>query len=405
MRLKQFLLTERRSKEISRDEAVDILFDKCGNAVKDFKNGYKLYRGLYKPAGNYISIDPKSGKPRKSAYAKFNYYTLFIDNLPSWRQYPKRSQSIICTTAHYKAVDYTFNNMPYAVFPYDGAKLAVAPDNDIFESFKIFYDNTYNLIFSTGDDFNKFLNTFLFNTTNVSDASSDWNKLKKTMKSLDKKWDTDTQKYFKLIGNDITGKSIKKFFKDNYKGDLLKMFDTLLSPKYNDFRLTKKISQIPDNREVWTDNKCIMIHPNVIDEVIDTSLEYEETYAPMDFIPKLMIKDIGIDDKIIRTSFMDWLDKYIDNGKKLPDTVDVKLTYVKDYKYIISNNFENALAIIRACFKRQKWVKANVLEYTSDIVYDRWEIQPNKKYFGLEDFSDEEGLKYTLEDLNEKNLL
>jgi hypothetical protein len=102
---------------------------------------------------------------------------------------------------------------------------------------------------------------------------------------------------------------------------------------------------------------------------------------------------------------MNWLYKYIDNNKKLPDTVDVNRTFNDDNKYIIDDNYENALAIIRACFKRQKWVQANVIGYESGFVYDEWKIQPNKKCFGLEEFSDEESLEYDLEELKKKRLL
>jgi hypothetical protein len=411
MRLKQYLITERRSKELSKNEAVDILFDNCQNAVKDYENGYKLYRGLYKPAGNYALVDPKSGKPRKSAYATYNYYTLFIDNLPSWRQYPKRSESLICTTSYTKAVQYTYDNNPYIVFPYDNAKLAVAPTDDIFTSFKIYHDNTYNLIFGTGREFNEFLEWFFDKITGIDDASSNWNRLKKAMNIFDKEWKTgeakeDIENTYNSTYTRHLYESIVSFFEDNYKGNMLKMFDKLLNPDYNGFRLTKKISQIPDDREVWTDSKCLMIRSDEVEDFLDSDAsEVDETYASMDFIPKLPIKDIGIEDDIIRTSYQHWLYKYIDNNKKLPDTVDVKRTFDDDNKYIIDNNYENALAIIRACFKRQKWVQANVTGYESGLVHDEWKIQPNKKFFGLEEFADEESLEYDLEELKKKKLL
>jgi hypothetical protein len=284
--------------------------------------------------------------------------------------------------------------------------LAVAPTYDIFTSFKIYHDNKYNLIFGTGDDFNQFLEKFFNETIDMNDVSSNWNKLKKSMSLFDKEWDTNVKEYLNNLNNNLENKSIKRFIEDNYKGNMLKMFDKLLSPKYNGFRLTKKISQIPDEREVWTDSKCLVIRSNIIEDIIDSDAsEVDETYASMDFIPKLPIKDIGIEDDIIRTAYMHWLYKYIDNNKKLPDTVNVKRTFDDDNKYIIDNNYENALAIIRSCFKRQKWVQAKVTGFESGLVHDEWKIQPNKKFFGLEEFSDEESLEYDLEELKEKRLL
>jgi len=142
MRLKQFIIQEGRSKEIHLDKAIDTIHKKCRQAMNMYRKGYGIYRGIEfygsSKSPRFLEIDPKKGEPRKSANT-FNYYTLLNDNSPKWVSYPKRSQSIICSTLEGGAQGY---GTMYYVFPYDNTKIGVCPEDDYWHSFQkvIFYE-------------------------------------------------------------------------------------------------------------------------------------------------------------------------------------------------------------------------------------------------------------------------
>ncbi len=78
----------------------------------------------------YKIIDPKQST--RISRNTSNYYTWIIDNSPRWKQFPKRSNSLICTGDYWKARNY---GRTYMVMPIDGAKFGVCPDSDIWSSF------------------------------------------------------------------------------------------------------------------------------------------------------------------------------------------------------------------------------------------------------------------------------
>ena len=67
--------------------------------------------------------------PRKSANTS-NYYTvLFSDILPSWKKFPRRDESWICTTSFNEAVGY---GKVYGVFPLGDPLLGICPKQDMW---------------------------------------------------------------------------------------------------------------------------------------------------------------------------------------------------------------------------------------------------------------------------------
>jgi len=94
---------------------------------------------------SYTILNPKIEK-RKSRNTA-NFYTLMMENLSQWRKFPKRSNSLICTTDYYKARMY---GTAYRVIPIDlNAKFGVCPEEDIWESFErkeLFIGDVWKLI-------------------------------------------------------------------------------------------------------------------------------------------------------------------------------------------------------------------------------------------------------------------
>ena len=123
MRLVEYMF-EKRGNDITREQAIELV----SNEHKDaFNAQVAIYRGVH-GYGDYAFIDPsKSNRPRVSANTG-NHYTLIMDNSSSWKSYPKRSKSLICSTDEGYAIDF---GKTYRVYPINGGKIGVCPYRDI----------------------------------------------------------------------------------------------------------------------------------------------------------------------------------------------------------------------------------------------------------------------------------
>jgi hypothetical protein len=253
MRLKTFLLQEGRSKEISEEEAINLIKKNCQQALK----GTPIYRGIRRSSTvNYMFIDPKSGKPRVSANTR-NYYTLINDNSPYWKQYPKRSRSIICTTDSMSASRYGWVKR---VFPYDGAKIGVCPERDYWLSFQKILGEYITL-----DEFNNILYKLINTKANIYGFNdSSYKNIVESFKTFDM-FMKDSPKLLESIKNEYP------MFKDYdpEKITFLEYVQKLLSPKPNGFKLKKSGDKLPREREVWTDSKSVLVADVAIEDILD----------------------------------------------------------------------------------------------------------------------------------------
>jgi len=233
MRLESYLLTEGRTKSISRDVALDLVRKNCKQMIKTkFKT--EFYRGI-DGAIDFGVIDP-SKFTRKSRNTT-NYYTLMIDNLPSWKAYPKRSKSIICSTDREMASRYSSGQNALRVIPYDGTTIGVCSGVDIWWSF----DTTSGPLFLLNNKIDGILKQLEgFNASN----ELKWKNLVSLMSDADKLKDTIRT-------------NIGEWEKSNKP--LLSVLESMINPKKNGFKIAKIGDSLPRDREVWTDSICVLI--------------------------------------------------------------------------------------------------------------------------------------------------
>lgn len=223
--------TPQRSVSLSKEKAIELLTKNCKESLKS-----TLWRGYGKEMPDeYLFIDP-SKSVRVSANTA-NYYTLFMDNDPSWKGYPKRSRSIIGAT-HLSRIDHW--PAVYRVYPYDGAKIGVCSDNDIWTSFGsgIMLSDINSAISELSGEFpqtyKELLKAFkiidMFKYEPEFWNEHDWGK--KVLKSM---------VYFK---------SDKSFYQ---------VYKKYMDPKENGFYLEGSNYQTHDEYEFWTDSPCIML--------------------------------------------------------------------------------------------------------------------------------------------------
>jgi hypothetical protein len=248
-----------RSADSYLSEAIKLIGTHCRDILNFYRKSGRdqqyIFRGVPGTFAGFRVTDPSIGN-RASAYATFNYYTLLMNNLPSWSTYPKRE--IICSTDIDKAEQY---GDVYVVFPYDGAKIGICPDRDVFTSFPPDSMRGFNIA----------LNTMVQHFTSKSQIKS-WGTLSTLLKKINKEnikiylnsEDYDDCNYQSLINfmiitwNRSPDKTLFDFLNNQY-----------LNPEKNDFRLVTHIpgmSGLPEDREVWTDSKCVLVHETNIDE-------------------------------------------------------------------------------------------------------------------------------------------
>jgi hypothetical protein len=182
---------------------------------------------------------------RKSRYTT-NHYTKLMDTLPSWKSYPKRSQSIICTTSPRRAKEF---GPSFYILPLNGAKIGVCPEYDLWESFKnALGEQTIGGL----QLFNMALTTFGIreNLSEVYEKIFDiiaWQKQHKTVNSFMK------MPVFKSIADNATTPA-----------DVKDIMNNMMGPKFNNFKLTT-INDIPEksySHELWTDSPAYIIGLN-----------------------------------------------------------------------------------------------------------------------------------------------
>lgn len=238
------------------------------------ENGPLLFRGLTDGPKICGYVDPKIRyKPSKETK---NYYQFIMDSLPEWSAYPKRGNSIICSTSDHTA---KFYGDVYVVIPANGAKFAIAPEDDVHECFPMIGDlaqwstlMTHLFFILTGKNYNA--NTSLEEFNKTCNAFDQTYKIMGREKFIEKVVST----YPLYTGDSGWGKNgwyhweieaFKMQFMPIYTGDLWEYFKVVFDPQKNKFELaasyneaTKKVykySTETSRHEIWTDSQCIVL--------------------------------------------------------------------------------------------------------------------------------------------------
>lgn len=255
MRLNNFLILEgeTRSHKITEDEVYAFADDYCSDALNGYiKNTSRIFRGNTDLNSSYYIWT--SGSERTSPYATNNIYNLLLSNLPSWKKYPKRDLSLVGTTNADSASHYGLDI--FIVLPVDNAKIGVCSAYDIWESFSNYAGGTLN-------DLNISLASTIEKVTGMEihhGQPKEYNVLLKYFDEIDK-WKIGQRgrgvlkKTFEFLPHPLTEKYI-----NNPKVKLMEILDWLLDPGDNGFKLMKSGDNFPENRELWTQDKCILIN-------------------------------------------------------------------------------------------------------------------------------------------------
>lgn len=231
------------TKSLTEREFDQIRKENCKNWTKAQT---PLYRGM-PDLGDYLYIDPLKGEFRKSI-EDINIHIDLISNLPSWKDYPKYERCVIGMT-NQKTIQY--GSEVYEVIPFDDVKIAICPEENIWESFSD--DGWGEDIYLVSD----FLDSI--------DVTCDWvgisglSNLDKIVEISNKeKWDKFLRKCALVTGkkvNEITGEDCYNFINEH-----------LFNPVKRGFKLNKynKDFKVDGIKQFWTEGPCLLIKSNLV---------------------------------------------------------------------------------------------------------------------------------------------
>jgi len=307
-------------------ELKQLLETDYSSAYKKYLDGKGIFRGVHynapKQIGKYSILKPGLKASQNTTY---NLYTrLFSDILPSWKDFPPRNRSFICTSSTNKAVNFTsllvtidlYENNIYVVLPKNGADIGICPTSDLWLAFpaisKLGLKNTkFKNLKGFQEKFMDFLrlislaiydlitrdNSMSKDTIKkYSKLATIWRPLNEALEyggsaiivtifnTLSKYLDKYIDDIINMINNndpDIKKHGFKAADKKNaliFLGelkkynttDLLKYLDIVLNAKTNGFRKVKIenynieaiVSPYADEngQEVWTDSECLFVN-------------------------------------------------------------------------------------------------------------------------------------------------
>lgn len=262
---KYFKLFESRSANLSKDEFFKLLRENC----KDYINNPKAIQRMKNSIEEYSYVNPKihSRTQGKADIAKA--IMLFMDNLESWKDYPKRENSIIGISTLTGGDDFSYGEEFYLIIPYDGAKFGIAPADDLWSS-KVKIDDDNYIMFS---NFQSLLGDIV-SAPQIRSPHSPYSpaSYSELISELQKAYDVYLNDSESLkMESGFYLKSAKMIFdlfvKDNVK-NVEDGINKLLSPnnlyggldKDNMFKL-HSYNELDDKRcEVWTDSECLLFH-------------------------------------------------------------------------------------------------------------------------------------------------
>lgn len=206
-----------------------------------------IYRGIETKGSDVLFFDGKSKTPRKSANT-YNFTTLLMDNLPSWSKFPKRSESLICSTTSFQASGYGFT---YRVLPVNGAKIGVCDRFDMWMSFQELtkYGLRVNHFNEQLYDLYEFVMDDVLDDTNFNKFRNQINNLSEKLPTIDLDSLPYSVEELKMV-----------FLPKNIGNDLFTVMTEIFNPKTNDFKLRKTSNfNVDGNQEVWTNGPAYLI--------------------------------------------------------------------------------------------------------------------------------------------------
>lgn len=272
---KQFLEAKIKDYDTTPITNVDVLIkaieENCSQAINNIRTKRKsgtIWRGFRREVISGI-YDPGSGQRESENTA--NFYTVFFDENPKNRNWPKRSKSFICSTDKITAAHFARRRAATLVLPFDNTPIGVVNESDLWDtaiSFtlkfnsieKVFTDEIENFNFLFSDFYARIDNEFTSLNQTMQDIRDNPGQI---YKSLTSKGDVNISDF--SVEED-TGEE------DSFKQSVADQFADQLTEMYNLSKrgctLTKINNLDVKSSEVWFQGKCILVSDADLGEIM-----------------------------------------------------------------------------------------------------------------------------------------
>lgn len=230
------------TKALTEDEALNIIKTKCSDYF-DYSLGHDRLILRYSIMGDLKFIYTNPSEYDRKSKNTFNYYTLIINNDPTWKDFPKRKLIAQHTTT--ENIDTYDTRTIYVIIPFNGIKWGVCTEHDMWYSIKGVED--LSQVNRDLNDIADYLEIEI-RDDNLKDFKEDLKKIDLELKDANDIYDFDD--FGAYVYN----------FKDS--GNIYDYYINLLKPERNNIKVltSRQIYELPvGDREVWTDGECLMI--------------------------------------------------------------------------------------------------------------------------------------------------
>lgn len=275
------IINESRSQEMSEEKFKEILKTKCSNWSK---TNTQIYRGISKGDSPFLYINPKGHDRFRGSQEGYNFYGIIMDNGEQWKDYPKRSESIIATndwsfTSDYANDDVDGNLNYHIVIPFDNTTWGITPKDDLWFAYDVDVLGLRDL-----SEFNNIVGEAISRMRGITHVNiNTLSDLKITIGQIDYK-DTDNIKNSieKITNEDWYQAEISEFGENTTINKLLTSFITVkdsesmlelimnsLSPENFSLQLydNQGIRFTKQTQECWSDGECLMIRRDYFEKI------------------------------------------------------------------------------------------------------------------------------------------
>ncbi len=257
---KQFIVEASSSPETFRltslsQDAIQAWVEK--NAPKYFQRlmndpeHLAIWRGMPSSV-NIGTIDTR--KFTRTAANTSNIGNLWFSNHPSWKDYPPRSSSYICTVDRHYASSY---EDVFLIIPADDAKIGICSGHDLWYSFNQFIENVSDDFGDFISDVHKLMKMLGHTATSYSELVDSLKKM--TIQDLDNLVDSSPEVKYSCVKNLVQYMDIAQY--DN----LYRLFVVEFDPSHNGFSHCTGATFTPhSDNEVWVCGDVLAINRDVM---------------------------------------------------------------------------------------------------------------------------------------------
>lgn len=224
---------------------VDDIIQWCNeHAAKYVDSGSRIWRGVGNISRSGVVDTTKLN--RQSAQTN-GYYNMWIDNADTWREFPKRSKSLIASTNRHTAEGYGELTL---LVPADNAQIGICPAGDMWISI-MFPTLNLNL-----NDFMEYLPSVL-----VGEEPNNWEELELRTKRTTIEDVIDTERTTKNSEVQQFAEGLVQLMKKEQSANVFDCLEELLDPNINGFSFTTAAAFSPSiqDREVWVSGQVLQI--------------------------------------------------------------------------------------------------------------------------------------------------